>query len=306
VLDENRRVTFASPNAVNALHRMGIVSQIVGSGLEALEDETHAVSRAFTGRLPVIEEIERRPEVVVLIHCIPLIEADSVVGAVLLLRDVTDLRRRDRLLLSKDAAIREVHHRVKNNLQTISSLLRLQSRRMGAGPGQDALVEAERRVRAIAVVHEVLAREPSSQVPFGEIVPSLVALAGDAAVGATEVVIRVSGDAGDLNADVATPLSLVIAELLQNAVEHAHTGVGPASLVVDLSFRPGPAELEVEVRDDGTGFPPGFDVDRTSGLGLSIVRDLVRSQLGGSISVANDDGAVVRLVIPTAPDEAAG
>jgi two-component sensor histidine kinase len=306
VLDENRRVTFASPNAVNALHRMGIVSQIVGSGLDALEAETHAVSRAFTGRLPVIEEIERRPEVVVAIHCIPLIEADVVVGAVLLLRDVTDLRRRDRLLLSKDAAIREVHHRVKNNLQTISSLLRLQSRRMGAGPGQDALVEAERRVRAIAVVHEVLAREPSAQVPFGEIVPSLVALAGDAVVDATEVAIRVSGDAGDLNADVATPLSLVIAELLQNAVEHAHVGAETASLLVDLSFQPGPSQLEVEVRDDGIGFPAGFDVDRTSGLGLSIVRDLVRSQLGGSISVANDDGAVVRLVIPTAPEPAAG
>ena len=300
VLDENRRVTFASPNAVNAMHRMGIVSGIVGSGLEPLEDETHAVATAFAERLPVIEEIERRPEVVVLIHCIPLIEADVVVGAAMLLRDVTDLRRRDRLLLSKDATIREVHHRVKNNLQTISSLLRLQSRRMSGGPGQDALVEAERRVRAIAVVHEVLAREPSAQVPFGEIVPSLVELAGDAVVDATEVVIRVAGDAGDLNADIATPLSLVIAELLQNAVEHAHVGVDSASLLVDLSFLPGPRGLEVEVRDDGRGFPPGFDIDKTTGLGMSIVRDLVRSQLGGSISVANDGGAVVHLVIPVA------
>jgi two-component sensor histidine kinase len=300
VLDENRRVTFASPNAVNALHRMGIVSAIVGSDLEPLEAETHAISTAFAGRLPVIEEIERRPEVVVLIHCIPLIDTDAVVGAAVLLRDVTDLRRRDRLLLSKDAAIREVHHRVKNNLQTISSLLRLQSRRMGAGPGRVALVEAERRVRAIAVVHEVLAREPSAQVPFGEIVPSLVELAGDAAVEATEVVIRVTGDAGDLNADIATPLSLVIAELLQNAVEHARPALDAASLTVDLTFRPGDGALEVEVRDDGNGFPPGFDIDKTRGLGLSIVRDLVRSQLGGSISAANDAGAVVRLTIPAA------
>jgi two-component sensor histidine kinase len=303
VLDENRRVTFASPNAVNALHRMGIVSAIVGSDLEPLEAETHAISTAFAERLPVIKEIERRPEVVVLIHCIPLIDADAVVGAAVLLRDVTDLRRRDRLLLSKDAAIREVHHRVKNNLQTISSLLRLQSRRMGAGPGQVALVEAERRVRAIAVVHEVLAREPSAQVPFGEIVPSLVELAKDAAGEATEVVIRVTGDAGDLNADIATPLSLVIAELLQNAVEHARPGVDAASLTVDLTFRPGEGGLEVEVRDDGDGFPPGFDIDKTRGLGLSIVRDLVRSQLGGSISATNDAGAVVCLTIPAAAGE---
>jgi two-component sensor histidine kinase len=172
------------------------------------------------------------------------------------------------------------------------------------GPGQVALVEAERRVRAIAVVHEVLAREPSAQVPFGEIVPSLVQLAADAAVDAKEVVIRVTGDAGDLNADIATPLSLVIAELLQNAVEHARPGVDAAPLLVDLTFRPGKGGLEVEARDDGVGFPPGFDIDRTGGLGLSIVRDLVRSQLGGSISVANDAGAVVRLSIPAAADQA--
>jgi two-component sensor histidine kinase len=176
---------------------------------------------------------------------------------------------------------------------------------MEEGKGQDALVEAERRVRAIAVVHEVLAREPSAQVPFGEIVPSLVELAGDAVVDPTEVVIRVTGDAGDLNADIATPLSLVIAELLQNAVEHAHVGVDSTSLVVDLVFIPGPEQLEVEVRDDGAGFPPGFDIDRSTGLGLSIVRDLVRSQLGGSIAVTNDGGAIVRLTIPVAPEPAA-
>jgi two-component sensor histidine kinase len=302
VLDENRRVTFASPNAVNALHRMGIVSAIVGAELESVGVETEAISRAYAERLPVIEELEGRPEAVVLVHCLPLIGADELVGAVVLLRDVTDLRRRDRLLLSKDAAIREVHHRVKNNLQTISSLLRLQSRRMEASSGRVALVEAERRVRAIAVVHEVLAREPSAQVPFGEIVPSLVELAGDAVVDATEVAIRVAGDAGDLNADVATPLSLVIAELLQNAVEHARDGSDSATLLIDLVFRPGPELLEVEVRDDGGGFPPGFDIDRSTGLGLSIVRDLVRSQLGGSIAVANDGGAVVRLAIPVAPE----
>ena len=86
----------------------------------------------------------------------PLLDNGTVTGALVLMRDVSDLRRRDRLLLSKDAAIREVHHRVKNNLQTISSLLRLQSRRMPTGQPRSALEEAERRVRSIAVVHEIL------------------------------------------------------------------------------------------------------------------------------------------------------
>ena len=122
-----------------------------------------------TGR-PVIEEVERRPDVIVLVHCIPLLDGSSVTGGMVLLRDVTDLRRLDRLLLTKDAAIREVHHRVKNNLQTISSLLRLQARRLEPGEAQQALKEAERRVRSIAVVHEVLSRDPGEEVPFADIV----------------------------------------------------------------------------------------------------------------------------------------
>ena len=100
-------------------------------------------------------------------------------GSLVLVRDVSELRRRDRLLLSKDAAIREVHHRVKNNLQTISSLLRLQSRRMPSGQVRHALQEAERRVRSIAVVHEILSRDTADEVDFNDILPSLVRMAED-------------------------------------------------------------------------------------------------------------------------------
>ena len=103
----------------------------------------------------------RRPDVIVALRCLPLLEAGKVTGAVVLLRDVSDLRRRDRLLVTMDATIREVHHRVKNNLQTISSLLRLQARREPPGGGRAALEEAERRIRSIALIHEILSREPA-------------------------------------------------------------------------------------------------------------------------------------------------
>ncbi len=317
VLDAERRVSFASPNAVNALHRMGIVSAIVGSTLAELGADSAAVTLAFERQLPVTEEIERRPDVIVLVRAIPLIDEGEVTGAAVLVRDVTDLRRRDRLLLSKDAAIREVHHRVKNNLQTISSLLRLQSRRLTEPAARIPLLEAERRVRAIALVHEILAREPGEQVPFDEIVPALVQLGRDASIGRSDVAVEVHGDVGEIVADVATPLAVVIAELLQNASEHAfgpvYGGV-PSDTVeldaghlpqVDLAFHHDEHELEVVVRDNGSGFPPGFDLDRSRSLGLSIVRDLVRSQLGGTISIENDGGAKVRLLVPlAAPIEA--
>src|ERR1700728_5317764 len=167
---------------MNAFHRMGLYSSPEGRRFVDLGVEVSAVEWALTTARPVVEEVERRPDVIVLVHCIPLVTHGSVTGAVILLRDVTDVRRLDRLLLSKDAAIREVHHRVKNNLQTISALLRLQARRLPPGGGRVALFEAERRVRSIAIVHEILSREPGDQVPFDEIVTSLIKMAEDSVV----------------------------------------------------------------------------------------------------------------------------
>jgi len=267
-----------------------------------------------------VEEVERRPDVIVLVHCIPLLSHGVVTGAMILLRDVTDVRRLDRLLLSKDAAIREVHHRVKNNLQTISSLLSLQARRVGDRAARVALHEAERRVRSIALVHEILSRDPSDQVPFAEIVSSLVQMAEDSVVSSQPIVISVHGDLGEVAADVATPLAVTVAELLQNAVEHAFDpenaagqdgtiglegaggGAGSAPVGhVDLTMSSDETELRVQVRDDGLGLPEGFDIEKTSSLGLSIVRDLVVSQLEGTISmlpVADGGGTRVSISVP--------
>jgi len=307
LVDADGIVRFLSPNAMSALHRMGVNDVIEGHRLSELGIEDTAVDWALRSGYPVTEEVERRPDVVVLLQCTPLLDHGTVTGAMALVRDVTDLRRLDRLLLSKDAAIREVHHRVKNNLQTISSLLRLQARRLEPGKGQEALREAERRVRSIALVHEILSREPGDEVPFDEIVGSLVRMAEDSVVSGGHIEIDVSGDVGEVGADVATPLAVVLAELLQNAVEHAFPGAGAgASEEADGSVEGHVAltlanryeHLTLEVRDDGCGLPPGFDIDRTTSLGLSIVRDLVTSQLGGSIAMESNGGTVVTIDIP--------
>ena len=224
LIETSGRLRFASPNAMSALHRMGVNESVEGLRLSELGVEEMAVDRALDTGFPVIEEVERRPDVIVLLHCTPLLDGGEITGAMVLLRDVTDLRRLDRLLLSKDAAIREVHHRVKNNLQTISSLLRLMARRLEPGKGQEALNEAERRVRSIAIVHEILSREPGDEVPFDEIVSSLVRMAEDSVIGGSGIEIAVAGDIGDVPAEVATSLAVVVAELLQNAVEHAFVG----------------------------------------------------------------------------------
>jgi two-component system, sensor histidine kinase PdtaS len=313
VVDADGRVEFASPNAMNAFHRMGIYAPPEGRRFGDLDIEETAIEWALANGRPVVEEVERRPDVIVLLHIIPLLSHGVVTGAMILLRDVTDVRRLDRLLLSKDAAIREVHHRVKNNLQTISSLLSLQARRVGERAARVALHEAERRVRSISLVHEILSRDPSDQVPFAEIVVSLVQMAEDSVVSSQPIVITTTGDLGDVSADVATPLAVTLAELLQNAVEHAFDPEPPAGQEggaddapvghVDVTLSHDGDELSVAVRDDGRGLPEGFDIEQTTSLGLSIVRDLVASQLEGRIAMeeipaAQGGGTCVVISVP--------
>jgi two-component sensor histidine kinase len=312
LVDTKGRVEFSTPNAVDALHRMGVYSPPDGSKFDSLGLDASFVSAALSTGRPVVEEIERRPDVAVLAHCLPILADGEVTGALILLRDITDVRRLSRLVLSKDAAIREVHHRVKNNLQTISALLRLQARRTGLSEGKSALLEAERRIRSIAVVHEILSREPVDQVPFADIVGPIVAMAEDSVVVAKPLEFTVDGDLGEVTADVATPLAVVLAELLQNAVEHAFeadadsTEIGHVFLLLDHSED----ALIAEVRDDGAGLPEGFDLETTTSLGLNIVRDLVRSQLDGTIELtsvpaAEGGGARARIVVPLLdPDRA--
>ncbi|MGI8751262.1 MAG: sensor histidine kinase [Acidimicrobiales bacterium] len=317
VLDSSARVDYASPNAVNALHRMGLTTGTAGIRLDEAGIDQHVVDLAYQTHLPATQEVSRGPDVAVVIRCVPLLDHGVLTGAVVLLRDVTDLRRLDRLLLSKDAAIREVHHRVKNNLQTISSLLRLQSRRLPLGDARHALEESERRVRSIALVHEILSRDTTDQVDFNDILPSLVRMAEDLGDPDRPVRITYSGEAGLLQAAVATPLAVVLTELLQNAAEHSFPGEaggdggpggsgesgGPAEagekpILVDVDLRRSLDELRVTVRDNGMGLPPGFSIDDTASLGLSIVRGLVGSQLGGTIAMHTDGGTVVELVVP--------
>ncbi|MGH9105977.1 MAG: sensor histidine kinase [Acidimicrobiales bacterium] len=329
-LDASARVEFASPNAVNAMHRLGVYRGIVGSSLDELGVEHSPVPRAFDELAPSSDELELG-DVAVFIRCIPLLDQAKLAGALVLVRDVTDIRRRDRLLLGKEVAIREVHHRVKNNLQTISSLLRLQARRLPKGEARHALDEAERRVRSIALVHEILSRDTADEVDFNDILPSLVRMAEDLSDTSSPVRVTWSGEAGEMGAQVATPLAVALNELLQNAVEHAFaddpgavggpgTAAGGSSAVAGAGAAaglgaapPGPTEadprvelsflrrgdlLAVRVRDNGAGWPPGFSIDGAASLGLSIVRGLVNSQLGGKIRIYNDHGAVVELAVP--------
>jgi two-component system, sensor histidine kinase PdtaS len=308
LIDGAGRIEFATPNATNALHRLGISTPTEGRTLPELGLRVRVVERALEFALPAMEEVDVGHDVAILFHCVPLLAHARVTGVVVLVRDVSDLRQLNRVVLNKEAAVREVHHRVKNNLQTISSLLRLQARRSDEPETRVALLEAERRVRSIAVVHEVLSREPGEEVVFDEIVRSLVLMVEDTVLALHPVEIVVNGELGVLSTDIATPLAVALAELLTNAVEHAFTEFDDASEhevgVVTLNLSRRDAQAVAEIRDNGRGLGEAFSLDVPTSLGLSIVRDLIRAQLHGTIEMASvraadGGGTLVRVSVPT-------
>jgi two-component sensor histidine kinase len=211
LIDGRGLIEFATPNATNALHRLGLYASTEGRSLKELGLHVRELERAREFGIPRREDVARGSEVAIDFLCLPILNKAAVTGVVVLMRDVSELKRLDRQITSKDAAIREVHHRVKNNLQTISSLLRLQSRRSEEPAVSMALLEAERRIRSIAVVHEALAKEPGDVVEFSEIVNSLLVMVEESVLTSHPVDFLVDGELGSLPTDIATPLAILIA-----------------------------------------------------------------------------------------------
>jgi two-component sensor histidine kinase len=299
-LEADGTVGFASPNALSAYRRLGHVGDLTGSSLtavtEAVTDRTTAplgdpVGVVTRGREPADADIEAG-DAIVQLRALPLRPGGDHIGAIVLVHDVTELRRRERALLSKDATIREIHHRVKNNLQTVAALLRLQARRVAVPEARTALEESVRRVSSIAVVHETLSGTFDEAVNFDEVADRVLAMVAEVS-GSPVRVIR-TGSFGVLSAEVATPLSMALTELVHNAVEHAYADRGDVH--VRVSPLPSGA-LQVEVIDDGKGLPDGFSIDASDRLGLAIVRTLVEGELAGHLVIENrpEGGTVARI-----------
>ena len=291
-------VTFASPNAQSAFHRMGLAVDLAGQDLGRLTQtlmtdsldgqELQARLRATLGDGPALRIEIDASGATILLRALPLRTGGVARGALVLVRDVTEVKRRDRALLSKDATIREIHHRVKNNLQTVAALLRLQGRRSDNEEVRRALTEAVRRVSSIALVHEMLSMTVGEDVDLDEVVGRLVPVMAEVA-GGSRVEIRRTGSLGVLEAERATPLVMVLAELVQNAVEHGYADEEQRGTVV-ISAARSARWLDIVVHDDGAGLPEGFSIEQSKQLGLHIARTLVGSDLGGTLTLARAAG----------------
>ena len=284
-------VVHASPNAISAFSRIGASRNITHNLLieqvtplmefEGQVDES--ISMVVSGKAPWQCEFTSHG-ITLNLRSMPLYEDNKRTGAILLCRDVTEMKKRENELLSKDATIREIHHRVKNNLQTVSALLRLQARRSNNDEVKKALGEAERRVSTIAAVHKSLSHSVDEKVYFDDMCRDILNLTAEVASTDSRIDVKITGSFGYINVQDASTLSVILAELVNNAVEHGFDGHGG---VINITVDRKDTNLNIVVSNKGED----FSSDRIfAGLGTQIVKTLVQSELNGCIVWNNENG----------------
>jgi PAS domain S-box-containing protein len=232
------------------------------------------------------------------------IEVEEIILVAAAIRDITERKILDTRLREsleeKDILLREIHHRVKNNLQVIASLLDLQSATVASDEARHGFEESQRRIHSIALVHELLYKSKDLQrIDFREYLSGLVArLVSSYGLRPENVTVSVSAPDLPLDVDTAVPCGLIVNELVSNSLKHAFPKGRRGSLEVSVHRR-GQKDLVLSVRDDGVGMRGDLNGEQPRSLGLQIVRSLTK-QLRGTVEVASDDGTTVSLTFPYA------
>jgi PAS domain S-box-containing protein len=205
-----------------------------------------------------------------------------------------ELKRREAFLAAslreKEVLLREVHHRVKNNMQVISSLLNLQSRRVQDPGVQEMFRESQRRIRSMALIHERLYQSSDlSRIEFSQYLRNLAShLFHSYQVSSSRVRLRLDTEEVFININTAIPCGLIVNELISNALKHAFPDGRTGEVAVELHRAPGDAYV-ISVSDDGVGYPRGLDFRNTETLGMQIVNTLV-GQIDGTVDYSGDRG----------------
>ncbi len=313
-VDARRQIRYVSGVAENLYRKLGHAESLLRhtitglgtnessffaalEGGRCVESETHEGQLIWIRKAIPVRDTQAR---------LPLASPDASPwkGILLTVSDVTDSRRREQELLVKAAMIQEIHHRVKNNLQTIASLLRMQSRRVQDPTAHTLIDEAVNRILSVAVVHEFLSHDEGSVISIREVAQRIVNHTIQGILDPDKGIhLALRGGGFSLVAQQATACALVINELVQNAVEHGFADRSGGTIIVNLIEEDGNAVIEIA--DDGEGLPPDFDLDRSSSLGLRIVQTLVREDLKGTFeltdSTTNSRGVRAMVRFPRLP-----
>jgi two-component sensor histidine kinase len=307
-------ILYTSGIAANFYRKLGYVNNLVGTHLESLETHDDQLVREAMRTLACVEQEDEDGGRVWVRRAVPILvkaslkqrlklfftrteQADPHLTSILLiLRDVTEERRKEQEMRVKNVMIQEIHHRVKNNLQTIAALLRIQSRRIEDKDAYAAFQDATNRILSIAVIHEFLSEQGSWAINIKEVGQRILTqLRQSLITPAKNIQLSLAGPSIWLPARQATACALVTNELLQNAVEHGFNNgdVGEVKMtLIDEGDH-----VVIEIQDNGTGLPPGFNLQNTSSLGLQITRTLVTEDLQGSLNLANraEGGTIAKI-----------
>ena len=286
-------VQYASPNGISCFRRLGMVDMLQGENLSevgtSLIHENDPVPESLPlvllGKAAIDSELVANRSAVSM-RSLPLMDETGRIGAIVLCRDVSELRRREVELQTKHATISEIHYRVKNNLQAVSALLRLQARKTKSEEVKKELKEAQRRVQTIAMVHEGLSQSADEIVDFDKVIANLLRMSVDlTAMSDQRISIDFVGKFGMMPAQDATPLSLVLTELTTNAVEHGYEGRKEGHITVTVGRQGN--HLDIVVQDDGNGMgseeEDGMARASGSGLGTQIINTFVTNDFGGTV-----------------------
>ncbi len=208
---------------------------------------------------------------------------------------ITELKRADEeikaSLKEKEVLLREIHHRVKNNLQIISSLLNLQSSFIKDKEVLEIFGESQNRVRSLALIHEKLHRSRDlARIDFGEYLRSLVAnLLRSYGIDSNVTTVKINADDVSLDIDTAIPCALIINELVSNSLKHAFPAGKEGEIGIEFRVDNDNGYV-LTVRDNGVGLPRDFDLKNSESFGLQLVRSLASDQLGGTIELHSSSG----------------
>ena len=291
-------VEYPSPNAVAIMRAAGFENRVRTSHASELPGGGFAIM-GVVGR-----HVASQKEVAVAGRTLLYRTIGIDTGAIVFVEDVTDLRSEQLTVRVKDATIREVHHRVKNNLQTVAALLRMQARRATSREARHALTEATDRINSMAVVHALLSQSDYESLDFAKVARAVTdSIVGGIMDPSSDVNVIVVGDEDImLPAPVTTSLAMALTELIHNAFEH---GIGldqTATGTIRIELGRDADRVHFTVSDTGRGLPDGFDIHTTVNLGLSIVETLITQDLGGTVKAYSDHGAHFTVEIPVKED----
>lgn len=295
-VNERGQIIYANSAAVNIYRVLG-VGRLLDRRIH--ERSLHlrlAHKAAITGQP---QELEIEVGGLVLSEkAIPVVQGGKTQRMILFLADVTQLRKKEKELLVKSAVIQEIHHRVKNNLQTIASLLRLQARRSSSPEVRAALRESVNRILSISLVHEFLSQQDEEFINVAEVARNIFDLVIQSMMEpGFDIQKEFEAELVILPSEKASSLALAVNELVQNAIEHGFTGRQSGMIGLRLSVA-SDAQYRLEIYDDGIGLPPDFDSAKTKSLGLQIVKTLVETDLGGSFELFGENGTHAVILIP--------